>query len=154
MICHCASFFSVTFLRGWRCCGSTKGVLLNHETPFTVADMTSNLGDMLGENPLFLGGDAGSDTMIMLHGMPLLEGARKLRADGDDSLCVGGVRTAVDLVERGELRADKFKFFYKTVEWLPGQLAEQVADGLFGQVELSADLLLGQSGQKLSLIHI
>ena len=127
----------------------SKGVLLTNETPFVVGDMTDGLGDMFAENTLFLGGDAGSDTMLMLHGLPLLEGARRLRPDHpDDPLSLGGVKAAVDLVEKGELRREKFKFFYKTVEWLPGQLEQQCGEDLFEKVEISNDLLLGQSGQR------
>ena len=86
----------------------TKGVLLNHETPFNVGDMTSGLGDLLGENPMFLGGDTGSDTMIMLHGMPLLEGSRRLRPDSpDDVICVGGVKAATEMVDAGQLRGTR-----------------------------------------------
>ena len=85
--------------------GGTKGVLLNHETPFTVADMTDGLGEIIGQNTLFLGGDAGPDTMLMLHGMPLLEGSRRLRPDvADDMLCIGGVKAAIDMAEAGQLR--------------------------------------------------
>ena len=65
--------------------GGTKGVLLNHETPFTVADMTDGLGEIIGQNTLFLGGDAGPDTMLMLHGMPLLEGSRHSARHRPDS---------------------------------------------------------------------
>ena len=84
----------------------TVGVLLNHQTPWTVADMTEALGE-LGENILFLGGDAGRDTMVMLHDLPLLKGARQL---GQTNLCLGGVSEAIDLVGSGQLRANKFKF--------------------------------------------
>jgi putative AlgH/UPF0301 family transcriptional regulator len=126
----------------------TVGVLLNHQTPWTVAEMTPALADNFGNNPVFLGGDAGSDTMLMLHGLPLLEGARPLRAGDSTALCLGGVGAASELVASGQLLAAKFKFFYKTVEWLPGQLREQCNDGLFDQAELSQSLLLGQSGQK------
>lgn len=134
------------------------GVLLNHETPWTVADMvgdpTSDVVRGFGENAMFLGGDAGSDTMLMLHELPLLEGARQLNPakydpDRPKALCIGGVGTAAELVATGVLRASQFKFFYKTVEWLPGQLAQQFSDGIFEHIELSSSLLLGQSGQKM-----
>ena len=41
----------------------------------------------------------------MLHGMPLLEGSRRLRPDvADDMLCIGGVKAAIDMAESGQLR--------------------------------------------------
>ena len=128
----------------------TVGVLLNHQTPWHVSDMTASL-PCFADNAVFLGGDAGRDTMLMLHSLPLLEGARPL-ADGDGvaaSLCLGGVNAAAELVQTGQLRATQFKFFYKTVEWLPGQLEEQRDEGLFEHVELSPSLLLGQTGQRV-----
>ena len=124
------------------------GVLLNHETPWTVGEMTgdtSTMGELMSENNLFLGGDAGRDTMLMVHSLPLLEGARPL---GNTPLAIGGVREAVKLVSTGQLVASKFKFFYKTVEFLPGQLQLQREDGMFEHVELSPSLLLQQSGQR------
>lgn len=136
----------------------TKGVLLNHETPWSIADMVgdpdSPVVQTFGENPMFLGGDAGRDTMLMLHDLPLLDGARPLNEEAFDPdrpklLSVGGVSAAADLVADGQLRASQFKFFYKTVEWLPGQLEQQFGEGLFEHIELAPSLLLGQSGQKM-----
>lgn len=123
----------------------TVGVLLNHETPWTVADMTDSMGEVLSGNTLFLGGDAGRDTMLMMHNMPLLDGARPI---GETPLCLGGVREAISLVEAGQLRASRLKFFYKTVEWLPGALQQQREDGMFEHIALSPSLLLQQSGQR------
>ena len=131
----------------------TVGVLLNHQTPWHVADMTDAL-PCFADNAIFLGGDAGRDTMLMLHSLPLLDGARPL-ADGategaaTSSVCLGGVSAASELVQIGQLRAAQFKFFYKSVEWLPGQLEEQCGEGLFEHVELSPSLLLGQTGQRV-----
>ena len=45
--------------------------------------------------------------------------------------------------------ANKLKFFYKTVEWLPGQIELQIADDLFEHIAISSDLLLGQTGPKV-----
>ena len=47
------------------------------------------------------------------------------------------------------LAAEKLKFFYKTVEWLPGQIEKQCADSLFEHISISNDLLLGQRGPRV-----
>lgn len=128
----------------------TVGVLLNHQTPWTINDMTGGAEAMsaFGANEVFLGGDAGRDTMIMVHGQSLLEGARRLTAEDQAPICVGGVQEAAQLVAAGQLQPDKFKFFYKTVEWLPHALQREREDGVFEHVKLSPALLLQQSGQK------
>jgi putative AlgH/UPF0301 family transcriptional regulator len=129
----------------------SRGVVLNNPTPWTVQDMTGrpSLGK-LDDNPIFLGGDAGRDTMLMVHGLHLVEGATPLGepgvgiALGGDALYVGGTANAAELVDAGELQASNFRFFYKSVEWLPGQLEKQVAGGMLHHVKLSPSLLLGQ----------
>ena len=83
----------------------------------------------------------------MVHGLHLLEGARPI-GDADGPLWLGGVRAAASMVDKGELRRSKFKFFYKSCEWLPGQLEQQRRDGMWEHVELSEGLLLGQEGHR------
>jgi len=60
----------------------------------------------------------------------------------------GGVASAVDAVTQGALPPDRFKFFYKTVEWLPGALRMQLDAGIFRLVELSPAYLYGQYGHR------
>ena len=123
----------------------TRGVLLNHETPWFVDEMTAPgaLGP-LSTNGVFLGGDAGKDTMVMLHGEHELPGAR----DVGRGVYVGGVSNAARAVAEGALPPDRFKFFYKSVEWLPRQLEGQIGAGQFRLVELSPAWLFGQSGHR------
>ena len=123
----------------------SRGVLLNHETPWLVDEMSpGSFSGTFEANPLFLGGDAGKDTMLMIHGEPELPGARPIGR----GCYVGGVASAVRAVEEGALPPDRFKFFFKTVEWLPNQLQMQVDAGLFKCVELSPAWLFGQNGQR------
>lgn len=123
----------------------TRGVLLNHETPWEIDEMVpgSNVGPF-SANPLFLGGDAGKDTMLMIHGEGELPGAKHV----GKGVYLGGVTNAIRAVEEGALPADRFKFFFKTVEWLPNQLQSAVDGGLFQPIELSPGWLFGQSGQR------
>ena len=54
----------------------------------------------------------------------------------------------VRAVEEGALPTSRFKFFYKSVEFLPGALDAQVADDLFSLAALSPAWLYGQAGQR------
>ena len=76
-----------------------------------------------GGNAVFLGGERGADTMLMLHSHPEVRGARPV---GNGGLMRGGLDDAADRVAGGALPADDFKFFYKVSEWLPGKLEEEV----------------------------
>ena len=51
-------------------------------------------------------------------------------------------------VAAGALPAERFKFFYKTVEFLPNALAAQIASGVYRVIELSPAWLFGQFGQR------
>ena len=112
----------------------TKGVLLNHETPWFVSDLSP--GEALEPfvaSRVFLGGDAGRDTMVMVHGEDMLPGAEEV----GQGVYKGGVAAAAKAVAAGALPVDRFKFFYKSVEWLPEALAAQIQSGIFRVVALS-----------------
>lgn len=123
----------------------TRGVLLNHRTPWKVDDMAPGALPDFGANSVFLGGDAGRDTMIMIHGESELPGAQEVGR----GVYEGGVSAAVEAVKQGALPSDRFKFFYKTVEWLPNQLEQQIDGGVFRLIELSPAWLFGQSGDRM-----
>ena len=121
----------------------TRGVLVNHQMPWEVQDMNEALTAFEGQ-AVYLGGDRGADTMLMLHRLPLVKGAKPV---GDGGVCLGGLRDAVGFVERGELRASQFKFVYKTSEWLPGALERELADDLWTPIETSPAIVL-DDGQR------
>ena len=122
----------------------TQGVLLNHETPWIVDEMSPGALEPFAANTVFLGGDAGKDTMVLVHGESLLPGATEVGR----GVYQGGVAAAVEAVKQGALPPDRFKFFYKTVEWLPNALQMNLNSGVFRLVELSPAYLYGQSGQR------
>jgi putative AlgH/UPF0301 family transcriptional regulator len=121
----------------------TSGVLLNHETPWQVEDMTTALQSFVA-NTVFLGGERGKDTMIMLHNQPQLAGARQVC----DGLWIGGVQAANEAVSCGDNSASQFKFFYKTSEWLPRILSQEIAAGQWRVATISPKLLFSQRGHK------
>jgi len=51
-------------------------------------------------------------------------------------------------VELGALPSSRFKFFYKSVEWLPNALQDAIDTGVFRKIELSPSLLFGQWGTR------
>merc|ERR1719329_872748 len=122
----------------------TKGVLLNHGTPWTVEDLAPGQLEQFAASKVFLGGDAGRDTMMMVHGEEMLPGAEEI----GNGAYKGGVSSAVKAVAVGALPAERFKFFYKTVEFLPNALAAQIASGVYRVIELSPAWLFGQFGQR------
>ena len=121
----------------------TSGVLLNHETPWQVEDMTTALTSFAA-NTVFLGGERGSDTMIMLHNQQRLPGAREVC----DGLWIGGVQAANEAVSRGDNAPSQFKFFYKSSEWLPRVLTQELEAGQWQLATLSPSLLFAQRGHK------
>ena len=125
----------------------TRGVLLNHETPWKVEEMSPGAIMPFQANTVFLGGDAGRDTMLMIHGESELPGAKEIGR----GVYQGGVGSAVRAVEEGALPASRFKFFYKSVEWLPGALQNLIDTDIMRLVELSPAWLFGQSGQRSSM---
>ena len=56
--------------------------------------------------------------------------------------------SAVKAVAAGALPAERLKFFYKSVEFLPNALALQIESGVFRVIELSPAWLFGQNGQR------
>mmetsp|Transcript_74595 Transcript_74595/g.180316 ORF Transcript_74595/g.180316 Transcript_74595/m.180316 type:complete len:421 (+) Transcript_74595:81-1343(+) len=122
----------------------TKGVLLNHGTPWTVEDLSPGALEPFAASKVFLGGDAGRDTMVMVHGEDMLPGAEEI----GNGAYKGGVGSAVKAVAAGALPAERFKFFYKSVEFLPNALALQIDSGVFRVIDLSPAWLFGPSGQR------
>ena len=122
----------------------TRGVLLNHETPWKVEEMSPGAILPFAANTIFLGGDAGRDTLTMIHGEAALPGAKELGR----GVYSGGTASAVAAVSEGALPSDRFKFFYKTVEWLPNALELAITKGEFRLIELSPAWLFGQQGQR------
>lgn len=122
----------------------SRGVLLNHETPWSVTEMNDALTPF-DHNLVFLGGDRGADTMLMLHADASLPGAAPVGAGG---LHRGGLSAASARVAAGSAAPSAFKFFYKVSEWLPGMLDREVADGLWTTVELPLAQLLHPKGPK------
>ena len=117
---------------------------LASDRPWTVEDLSPGALETFAASKVFLGGDAGRDTMVMVHGEDLLPGAEPI----GNGAYKGGVSSAVKAVAAGALPAERFKFFYKSVEFLPDALALQINSGVFRVIDLSPAWLFGPSGQR------
>ena len=58
--------------------GVTRGVLLTGETPLTVGDVAPGSSAAFASNTVFMGGDAGKQSLLMIHGEPSLPGANEI----------------------------------------------------------------------------
>jgi len=107
----------------------SRGLLLEMATAFKIGEMAPSLqGTVLGENPLFRGGSAGNDNVVMLHAFPSLD---KSVPVGRTGICIGGIKAALEKVEAGELDPSKFKFIFNQCEWPEGQLERELSQGLW-----------------------
>jgi putative AlgH/UPF0301 family transcriptional regulator len=117
----------------------SRGVILEKPTAFTMGETTGNAGPFEA-NSVFLGGGDGSDTAIMLHKYDL-EGFAKYIGSG---IYVGGLKQAREMVESFKAKPKDFKFVFNTLEWAPGQLEREVADGRWDLVHVPPHMITEQ----------
>lgn len=67
---------------------------------------------------------------------------------GDSGLYVGGLDSAVSMVEQGMASPEQFKFFYNQCEWVPGAL-EQVRVPLLDSPFVRVRVVGGSGGRPL-----
>jgi putative AlgH/UPF0301 family transcriptional regulator len=117
----------------------SMGVILERPTAFTMGESSPGIGVFEG-NTLYMGGDNGSDTAIML-GKFDLQGTCKYIGSG---IFLGGMRTAADKVRAGEAVPKDFKFFFNHAEWAPGVLEKEIASGRWDVVKMPPEEVLRQ----------
>jgi putative AlgH/UPF0301 family transcriptional regulator len=117
----------------------SRGVILEKPTAFTMGETTGNAGPFEA-NSVFLGGGDGSDTAIMLHRYDL-EGFAKYIGSG---IYVGGLKQAREMVESYKAKPKDFKFVFNTLEWAPGHLEKEVADGRWDLVHVPPHMITEQ----------
>eukprot|EP01041_Mallomonas_annulata_P006298 gene6298-12743_t len=118
----------------------SAGVILEKPSAFTMGESSPNIGVFEG-NTLYMGGEDGSDTAIMLHKFDL-DGNSKYIGNG---IYLGGIRQAREMVTAGKAVPKDFKFFFNHVEWAPGILDEELEQGRWNVVKVPPDLILKQS---------
>lgn len=123
----------------------SRGVILERPTAFTMGESSPGIGVFEG-NTLYMGGDDGSDTAVML-GKFELAGACKYVGAG---IYIGGVKAATDLVKEGGAVPKDFKFFFNTAEWGPGVLEKEIQSGRWDVVQVPPeDILCQDNGMSL-----
>jgi hypothetical protein len=128
----------------------TRGVIIDHPTAFTIGEMTGGgVSGKLASNVLFQGGDAGNDTVMLLHGYGGDSGGIQCGdMIGMSGIYQGGLLDAMNLVDEGRVSSDEgFKFFFNNVEIsekeLEGMLTASDSDGdAWASMEVPSSVVL------------
>ena len=124
----------------------SRGVLLEMATAFTVGEMAAALDNTpFSDLPLFRGGSGGQDKVLMLHDVADLARSQPV---GSHGIHVGGLQSASDAVSQGLLPAERFKFFFNQMEWVPGALEREVSQGIWTPGVIPPALVLRQIGSQ------
>lgn len=115
------------------------GVILGKPSAFTMGELSPNIG-VFAPNILYTGGSEGPDTAIMFHKYPL-GGYSKSIGTG---LFLGGLRQAKELVEGFHAHPRDFKFFFNNVQWAPGVLQSEIAQGRWDVCKAPPDMITNQ----------
>lgn len=126
-----------------------RGVIVDHPTPFTLAEMmpetikNNNVKNSpLGDNLMFRGGDKGGDGVILLHNKEQL-GQSLIGLSG---IYQGGWDAAIAACTAGDAIADDFKVFFNFCEFTELEiedLLKSTEDGdCWASVEVTSDLIL------------
>jgi putative AlgH/UPF0301 family transcriptional regulator len=116
-----------------------KGVILERESAFSMGETSPGIG-CFEANTLYIGGESGSDTAIMLGKVPL-DGACKYVGAG---IYVGGTKSAKEKIMAGQGVPKDFKFFFNHSEWAPGVLEKEVEAGKWNVVKVPPEDVLLQ----------
>jgi putative AlgH/UPF0301 family transcriptional regulator len=119
--------------------GGSRGVILERPTAFTMGESSPGIGVFEG-NTLYMGGDDGSDTAIML-GRFELPGSCRYVGSG---IYIGGIKSATELVKSGGAVPKDFKFFFNNAEWGPGVLEKEIEAGRWDVVRMPPEDILSQ----------
>jgi hypothetical protein len=100
-----------------------RGVILDHPTPFTMAEMSPGVvSGVLSENLLWKGGMKGGDCAMMLH----TDSSMDLSEIGTSGIYEGGLQQAMASVDNGAQASDQFKFFFNYCQFTPKELDDML----------------------------
>ena len=120
----------------------SKGAILGRPSAFTLGDTAPNMPEPLQPNTLFIGGSGGQDMAIMFHKYEF-GGASKPIGNGIYLGALKEAREALEAREKGVHPRD-FKFIFNNVEWPPGALEREIAEGRWDVVRMPPDMVLQQ----------
>ena len=116
-----------------------RGVILERPSAFSMGETSPGIG-CFEANTLFIGGEQGSDTAIML-GKLQLEGACKYVGSG---IYLGGMKAAKERVTDGIGLPKDYKFFFNHAEWEAGVLEKEIAAGTWDVIKAPPEDVLCQ----------
>ena len=98
----------------------SAGLILNKPTRYTFGelDVTKNVSLGFEENPLYLGGDVGDDSLNLLHRFKDLGNSVEVV----EGVYLNGYEEAQQAVLRGTKNASDFKWYARYCGWYPGQV--------------------------------
>lgn len=132
----------------------TRGVIIDHPTAFTMAEMGGgSVYGTLAHHNLYQGGDIGNDSAMLLHscGHANRENKSAKISCGDmigtSGIYEGGLSDAMDLVDEDLVDPENFKFFFNYVEFsdmeLEAMLTATDSDGdAWASMEVPTSIIL------------
>jgi putative transcriptional regulator len=123
--------------------GGALGVILNRPTEHTLGQVqfAGDDGALVApfrDNKLWLGGDVGESSIIVVTSSPAVAEATEVAA----GLRVCSISAAAAAVEAGRAVPDDFRFFARYSGWGPGQLQRECKAGVWFVAAASAGLVL------------
>ncbi len=116
-----------------------KGVILERPSAFSMGETSPGIG-CFETNTLFIGGEQGSDTAIML-GKRQLDGACKYVGSG---VYLGGMKSAKEQIMNGDGLPKDYKFFFNNAEWEAGVLEKEIQAGTWDVIKAPPEDVLAQ----------
>lgn len=138
---HSCSFFAnsvVLVLRHSRVEG-TVGVILNRPVAAAVSEPRLRGAMAAAPAPLYLGGPVSLDSLLAVHEDESIPGAVPVV----NGVATSAVAEVLKRIEGGQMTADKCRFFCGYSGWSPGQLQEEVDNGVWYTCASCADLVMG-----------
>ena len=138
--------------------GGSIGVVINRPTGLRVGDprlrsqtaagdaaavKEVDLGDLahtFSGSPLYFGGFRAQAMVHIVHGREDVAGSSEVSS----GVFAGGLQGALDLVQAGEAAPADFRFFLGCMAWGPGELEEELKQGLWHTAAVSRNLVLKQ----------
>mmetsp|Transcript_35714 Transcript_35714/g.47117 ORF Transcript_35714/g.47117 Transcript_35714/m.47117 type:complete len:277 (-) Transcript_35714:272-1102(-) len=132
----------------------TVGLILNRPTKYLMGEMVNDahLRALPGfeKSRLFFGGDVGINTRMdgilcvesinLIHEKEYSEATQIM-----EGLYYGGLKEALNDVQSGNAQPEEFKFFTKYCGWSPGQLDDEIENGIWVVVATDTKTILDQT---------
>lgn len=133
----------------------TIGVVLNRPIASSLAGVPTDTSSVVGETfgiakaelfhstPLYNGGPLGTDSLLLLHDKPGLPSSKQVIS----GVYSGGLMGAIVSVREGSLEASRCSFFAGYSGWAPGQLEDEIAQGVWTLAASSPELVIEYNGE-------